>query len=203
MLAEHDAVRTNRGQVDRRAIECPQLTKALEPGRIGPEQRQAWLGLPGGLVGRGDVGLQDGHHPVDIGASRQRVVHDRQGVVLDRDGGVKVGDLVLAAGDDELIDATQVLVGVGGHRVVQRVARAEGGGDDEGAEHQSDDDQGRLGLPPRDVAHAELEDDRAPPGDPGHPQETEPQDDEEDQHRAGHRDAKDVVHDDVFPSVAR
>ena len=93
-------------------------------------------------------------------------------------------------GNDDLIDLTELIVGRIAHRLVERIADTECGGDNQGAEHQADDDEYGLGRTPGNVAHADAEDDRPAQEDVKDCQKADGQKHDHDGRDTGHRNAE-------------
>ena len=71
----------------------------------------------------------------------------------------EVGAAAAPAGDENLVDFAQARYDAVAYAEVYGIACSQGGGDDEGAEHEAYDDENGLRGPARDVAHAYLEHD--------------------------------------------
>ena len=74
------------------------------------------------------------------------------------------------------------------------IAGGEGGGDDQGAEHEADDDEHGARNPARHVPHADEEHDSVAHHDVEYHRQRHGQRAQQDEHDQGHRDAKQAIH---------
>ena len=95
---------------------------------------------------------------------------------------------------DQFVGFAQDVVHLGGHATGERIAGPERSGHDQRGEHQTDHDEGSLGLSSRDVAKPHLEHDGVPEGDIPNKEQYRDRCRQATRGDVGHREAEEFVH---------
>ena len=175
------------------AIEGAEGVEVIDVGGVDADDLGCGLGEAALGVEDGEGADEDAGDAVDIGVVGEGGLEVPDGAIGEVGGGaIGAGGVFAVVGDDE-IDVFERFVDFVGDGVADGVSGGEGGADDEGGEHEADDDEGRLGLTPDQVAQPHAEEDGLAPGDPRDRAHGDGEEDEEADEDPGEGDPEEAV----------